>query len=286
MSAQQRREAVGFLEARGLSERRGCALSGIGRSSRRYRAVGRDDSALAAQLKRIAQKYRRYGYRRAHQHLRREGLVVNPKRVRRVWMACGLQLPKRKRRRRGQKGAVPLRAERPNHVWTYDFMQDATSDGRKLRFLNVEDEYTRQNLAIEVGRHMPARAVLGVLERLLSERGTPEFIRSDNGPEFIAKEVKQWLSRQGVKTHYIDPASPWQNAFCESFNGKFRDECLNMEVFHTVLEARVLATQWRHYYNTERPHSSLGYRTPDEFAHQCRVQEEGESCREESGVVP
>lgn len=207
--------------------------------------------------------------------LRRAGEVVNHKRVRRVWCACGLQVPRRKRRRRGNPGSVPLKAERPNHVWTYDFMQDATQDGRKLRFLNVEDEFTRQGLAIAVGRHMPAKEVISVLERLFLERGAPEYLRSDNGPEFIAKEVQQWLDKQGVKTHYIDPGSPWQNAFCESFNGKFRDECLNMEVFRTVIEARVIAEQWRCHYNSQRPHSSLGYLTPNEYACQQALQEPG-----------
>jgi len=160
---------------------------------------------------------------------------------------------------------VPLKALYPRHVFTYDFMQDQTADGRRLKILTVVDEFTRESIAIRVERRMPAAIVIEVLREAFRRYGAPEFLRSDNGPEFIAEAVQSWLVSQGTKTHYIDPASPWQNAFGESFNDKLRQECLNLEVFETLEEAKVVIARWRRAYNGERPHSSLGYRTPKEF---------------------
>jgi putative transposase len=221
---------------------------------------------LADKLKKITNEKKRYGYRRAWARLRREGEKINHKRVYRVWKNAGLALPRKRRRKRGEKQhQVPLEAKYPNHVWTYDFMQDATMEGRKLRILNVVDEFTRYNMAIEVERHMPAKTVIATLEKLFREHGAPTYIRSDNGPEFIAKATKRYIEQQGVKTHYIDPGSPWQNAYGESFNGKLRDECLNMMVFCGLPEAKIHLQYWRGEYNHERPHSSLGYLTPWEY---------------------
>jgi transposase InsO family protein len=161
---------------------------------------------------------------------------------------------------------VPQEATHPNHVWTYDFVFDTTSDGRTLKFLTLVDEFTRECLAIKVERRLAAKAVIEILEQVFAERGMPEYLRSDNGPEFIAKAIQGWLKQRQVKTHYIEPGSPWQNAYGESFNGKFRDECLNMEVFYSLAETTTIVEMWRRSYNQERPHSSLGYQTPAEFA--------------------
>jgi len=257
---------VEFIGRRGISERRSCALVNLSRSSYRYEPHPRDDQELEDKLAAISQRKKRYGYRRAGVELRREGLVVNHKRVYRVWKKAGLTLaPVRRRKRGGKPNQVPLKAEYPNHVWTYDFMADATYDGRKLRILNVVDEFTRNNMAIEVKRRMPAKTVITILEKLFREHGAPAYLRSDNGPEFIAQATKGYLAKQGVQTHYIDPGSPWQNAYGESFNGKLRDECLNMEVFYSLKEAKIILQQWRQEYNHERPHSSLGYLTPWEY---------------------
>jgi putative transposase len=261
---------VVFLVEHRVSQRRACALVGIGRSSARYQAKPRDDTDVVTRLKAIAKKHPRFGYRRAKEMLRRQGKRVNHKRVRRLWVKTGLSLPvRRPKKRRSTGGSVPTVATHPGHVWTYDFMEDRTTDGRKLRFLTVIDEFSRECLAIQVRRSFPAKAVLAVLKQLFAEHSPPEFLRSDNGPEFIAKVIRGWLSEQGALTLCIDPGSPWQNAFGESFNGRFRDECLNLEVFISVAEAGVIAKSWRVDYNEVRPHSSLGYLTPAEFKAAC-----------------
>jgi transposase InsO family protein len=205
--------------------------------------------------------------------LRRDQLKVNHKRVHRLWKQLGLQCPVRRKRKRSQHpGGVPQEATHPNHVWTYDFVFDTTSDGRALKFLTLIDEFTRECLAIKVGRRLPAKAVIEALEQVFAERGVPEYLRSDNGPEFVARAVQSWLKERQVKTRYIEPGSPWQNAYGESFNGRFRDECLNMEVFYSLAEAATIVEMWRQSYNQERPHSSLGYRTPAEFAASWRLE--------------
>lgn len=265
VSAPQRREAVKFLHGLKVSQRRGCALLKIGWSSYRYLAHPRDDGLLTERLQEVARKYPRYGYRRAWALLVRAGEPVNPKRVYRLWKQEGLQRPLRRRKPRHKRGGgVPLQASHPNHVWTYDFMEDGAA-GRKLRLLTIVDEFTRESLEIAGARSMPAQAVIEVLAGLFAAKGVPAYLRSDNGPEFVAAAVKDWLKGCGVQTHYIDPGSPWQNAYGESFNDKFRDECLNLEWFHSVAEARIIIQRWRQYYNEERPHSSLGYRSPAEF---------------------
>lgn len=251
--------------SRGLSERRSCALVQISRSSNRYIPGRENDEQLTSEIKQIASEHRCYGYRRVWALLRRKKRLINHKRVYRLWKSAGLCLPRKRRKPAPKGGQVPMTALYPNHVWTYDFMEDRTANHRKIRILNVVDEFTRICLTCEVARRFNAKAVIAVLEELFARNGTPEYLRSDNGPEFIAKGLKSWLVSRDVRPHYIAPGSPWQNAYVESFNGKLREECLNLEVFASLLEAQVIIGSWRIHYNETRPHQSLGYKTPCEF---------------------
>jgi len=214
----------------------------------------------------LAVDYGRYGYRRITTLLREEGWHVNHKRVERIWRLEGLKVPQRQPKRRrlwlGDGSCVRLRATHRNHVWSYDFVADRTSDGQKLRMLNIIDEYTRECLAIRIDRKITASDVIETLKELFVTKGVPKHIRSDNGPEFVAELVREWLQQLGVKTLFIEPGSPWENGYIESFNGRFRDELLNGEIFDTLAEARVIIARWRRQYNTIRPHSSLNYRPP------------------------
>lgn len=254
---------------RGLSRRRACELLRVSRRWLGYQGRRGNDPVLP-RLKDLAARHPRYGHRRLHALLRREGHAVNVKRVRRLCVLHGLKLSrKRRRKRRGVGAGVPCRAEYPNHVWAYDFVHDACQGGRKLKILTVEDEFTRRCLAIEVERRMPASAVCRVLLRLFAEHGTPAFVRSDNGPEFIARALVKMLSEKGVACRHIDPGSPWQNGLNERFNGSLRDECLNLETFAHRDQARAVCRLFMRHYNQERPHSALGYLTPEEFAARC-----------------
>ncbi len=219
---------------------------------------------LVERLQQIARKHPRYGYRRACALVRRD-VVVNHKRVYRLWKQAGLGLKRQVRRRRRATRQMPFQACYPGHVWTYDFVHDGCMNGQKLKLLALIDEYTWEALAIEVGTRLSSRQVTSVLDRLFQQHGAPQFLRSDNGPEFLAKLLWTWLAEQGTRTIYIEPGCPWQNGKGESFNGRFHDECLNAEVFLNLREAKVRIEGWRYQYNTERPHSSLGYRTPYEF---------------------
>jgi putative transposase len=255
----------------GVSERWACQLVGQHRSTQRHHAVADDvDGALRAQLREISGQRPRWGYRRAHARLGQLGWTVNRKRVQRLWREEGLRVPARRRkRRRLGDSTVPadrLRAERQGHVWAIDFQFDQTADGRILKLLNVVDEYTRECPAIVVARSINADRVVAVLDRLAATRGAPGFVRFDNGPEFIAAAVADWCRFNGVGTCFIDPGSPWQNAWIESFNGRLRDEFLNGWQFESLLEAQVLIEDWRIDYNTHRPHSAHGDLTPTEFA--------------------
>jgi putative transposase len=240
-------------------------LLDIPRATFLYQARADRNAALRAQLEELAAKHPRYGYRRIHALVRRKQ-KVNRKRIHRLWKQARLQVRKRagKRRRRGA-GELPLKATYVGHVWTYDFVEDRTLNGTLLRVLTVMDEFSREGLAIDVASSFTASRVITVLERLVAETGAPAFIRSDNGPEFVALALRGWLMRQQIATLYIDPGCPWQNGYGESFNGTVRDECSSMHVFVSVAEARVRLEAFRQHYNQERPHSSLGYRSPVEF---------------------
>jgi putative transposase len=250
-----------------VSERRACAVVGQSRATqRRTPKIRGDEPALTEAIVRLAKKYGRYGYRRVRQLLVDEGWRVSVKRVYRIWRREGLKVPK-KQPKRGRLwlndgSCIRLRPERSNHVWSYDFVQDRTQDGRPIRMLTVIDEFTRRCLAIVVARRLRSDDVLHCLTDLMSWHGPPEHIRSDNGPEFVARNVRTLLTRLGVKTLYIEPGSPWENGYCESFNSKLRDELLEGEQFSTLYEAQVLIERWRCHYNAIRPHSSLGYRPP------------------------
>jgi putative transposase len=260
-----------LVDRLGLSERRACRIAGQNRSTQRYcPQVAPDDAALRRRLRKISEQRPRWGYRRAHGHLLTEGISVNRKRVQRIWREEGLHVPRKakKRRRLGVSTAAAdrLKACRPNHVWALDFQHDATEDGRELKFLNILDEFTREALAIEVERTINADATVKVLEHLATERGAPANIRADNGPELTAWALREWCRLGSTGTAYIEPGSPWQNPYVESFNARQRDELLNVEVFTCLEEAQVLAADWRTDYNANHPHSALGMMSPDRFA--------------------
>ena len=221
---------------------------------------------LTKRIVELASEYGRYGYRRITALLRQEGFRVNHKRVERIWRREGLKVPakqpKRGRLWLNDGSCVRQRAEHPNHVWSYDFVFERTHDNRPLRILTIIDEYTRECLALRCGRRMTSQDVLCTLTDLFIKHGSPAYLRSDNGPEFTAIAVREWLERLKVQTLFIEPGSPWENGYVESFNGKLRDELLNREIFYTLTEAQVLLERWRKHYNTQRPHSALGYRSP------------------------
>jgi putative transposase len=251
----------------GISQRRACRVLGQHRSTQRKAPQTREDeAALTADIIELATQYGRYGYRRITAMLHQAGWVVNHKRVERIWRREGLKVPQ-KQPKRGRLwlndgSCIRLRPEHPNHVWSYDFVEDRTHSGRKFRMLNIIDEFTRECLAIRVSRRLKAVDVVDVLTDLFILRGTPSHIRSDNGPEFVAKAVREWIAAVGARTAYILPGSPWENGYCESFNSKLRDELLNGEIFYTLKEAQIVIEGWRQHYNTSRPHSSLGYKPP------------------------
>ena len=255
------------MEKMGVSERRACRVLGQARSTQRRRPTVRDDEdALTGRIIKLAACYGRYGYRRITALLRREGWRVNHKRVERIWRREGLRVPK-KQAKRGRLwladgSCIRLRPTHKDHVWSYDFVFDRTRDGREVKILTVIDEYTRECLALRGARSLRSGDVLEVLDDLFVRRGIPEYIRSDNGPELTAEVVRRWLETLEVKPLYIEPGSPWENGYVESFHGKLRDELLKGELFDTLWEAQVLLEQWRREYNAVRPHSALGYRPP------------------------
>ncbi len=260
-----------FEQAMQYSERGACKLAEVSRCAKRYRSKKKpEEDRLRSVIRRLARRYPRYGNARITQQLRREGWQVNRKRVHRIRKEEGLILPSKrpKRRRRGQPVERLQKARHRDHVWSYDFVEDRTQKGGRLRILAVLDEYTRECLTLPVSPSMNAQGVIHALQWLFLVRGVPKFIRSDNGPEFIAGALQTWLKNNGCQTLYIEPGSPWENGYVESFFGKFRDECLNMHLFHNGAEARVVIEAWREEYNRRRPHSALGYLTPEEFASQ------------------
>jgi transposase InsO family protein len=268
VSPAQKRRAVQGVVATGLcSQRRACRYLGLHRSSGRYRQTGPAEwlVRLHEQIETLSRKHPRLGYRKLTRLLRNDGWQAGKKLVQRIRRECGLRVKrwlKRPRRRGRSTGIIPTRAERLNHVWSWDFVADRTDNGGRLRILCLIDEYSRECLALHVARKLTAEDLIEVMERLVAERGAPAHIRSDNGSEFIARILQRWLAQRQVKTLYIEPGSPWQNGHVESFNGSLRDECLDREVMLSVAEARVLIEDYRRHYNEERPHGGIGYRTP------------------------
>ena len=264
----QKKEVVKFICRHKFSERRACRLVGIERKTVRYKLKRVGDEELETEITALAFRYTRFGYRRIHALLRRSGDGINQKRVFRIWQKLGLSLSGRKQKRKRKQpdsGLIPT-ASCPDQIWTYDFVFDRTINGQRLKTLTLCDEFTREALAVEVGHTFTGKDVKRVLERVFLEHGRlPKYIRSDNGSEFIAAPVREWLLEREVKTIYIEPGRPWQNGKGESFNGKLRDECLAQEWFYNLREAKVVIEQWRKFYNFERPHSSLNYLTPTEF---------------------
>ena len=275
-----------------VSQRRACRAVDQPRQTQRYQPKVRDDeAALVEDILKLVREFPRYGYRLICGKLRQLGWRINPKRVYRIWKQEGLRVPvkKRKKRRLGNKNNSAQRhaAEHINHVWSWDFIFDRTASGKQLKWLVIIDEFTREILCLEVGYRFKSEDVIERLVAISAERGLPKFIRSDNGPEFIAGPLREWLAKLDVGTLYIEPGSPWQNAFAESFNSRFRDEFLALEVFDNLTAAKQLTLQWRSSYNDHRPHSSLGYMTPSQFARQCSVSvacaPSTEHCRREEG---
>ena len=255
-----------FAVSRKVSTRAACGLVKVSRRRLGY-ASRKDDGPLVSRLKELAAQHPRYGSRMLWAVPRREGRKVNLKRVRRLCRKHGLTLrPGRRRKRRGAGVGLPCKAEHPHHTWAWDFLEDRTEGGRKLRVLTVEDEFTRTCLAVEVEHHMNCRFVADTLMGLVAQHGAPRFVRSDNGPEFIARHLMRVFAAHGIEARHIDPGSPWQNGRCERFNGTLRAECLDMETFASRDHARMICKVYGRQYNTERPHSSLGYLTPGEFA--------------------
>ena len=250
-----------------VSERFACRALGQHRSTQRKTPTGREDEAeLIADIIALATQYGRYGYRRITALLQEAGWTVNFERVERIWRQEGRPVPQ-KQPKKGRLwlndgSCVRLRPEYRDHVWSYDFVEARTHDGRKFRMLNIIDEFTRECLAIRIDRKLNSISVIDALTDLFILRGVPAHIRSDNGPEFIATAIREWIAAVGAKTAFIEPGSPWENSYCESFNARLRDELLNGEIFYSLAEAKVVIETWRRHYNTARPHSSLGYRPP------------------------
>jgi putative transposase len=267
VSPRGRRDQVCFLRDHGLSQRRACGLLHVPRSTLGYRLRQPEkDAAMLVAMNRLSGQYPRYGYRRIRIFLRREGHPMGINRARRLWRQAGLGLPrKRPRRRLAASRPRPLPPRAANHVWAYDFVFDYCANGQQLKCLTVVDEFTHECLAIDVAGSIRSGRVIDVLTRLMSAHGAPAYLRSDSGPEFVSHAILQWLTDARIETAIIDPGKPWQNGTNESFNGKFRDECLSVEWFRTRREAQIIIEAWRRHFNAVRPHSSLAYWTPHEF---------------------
>ena len=267
VSASVRRQQVAFVQRRGLSLRRACALLRVPRSTIGYESrLAKKDAPVLEAMHELAGQYPRYGYRRIQVFLERHGIKIGVDRTHRLWRLAKLQVPrKRPRRRVATNRPRPLAPEQAQQVWAYDFVFDGCGNGQQLKCLTVVDEYTRECLAIDVKGSIRSRQVIEVLSRLVSTHGSPRYLRSDNGPEFVSRAVLEWLTTASIDTAYIDPGKPWQNGSNESFNGKFRDECLSLEWFPDRINAKITIEDWRKHYNEVRPHSSLGNKTPLEF---------------------
>jgi len=267
VGAPVRRCQVAYAKQRGLSVRRACALMSVARSTLRYesRLVKRDAPTIVV-MRELAAQYPRYGYRRIQVFLERQGHRMSADRAHRLWRQCELQVPRKRPRRRIASGRPrPLPATGAGYLWAYDFVFDTCANGQQLKCLTVIDEYTRECLAIHVAGSLRSRQVIDVLSRLVSTHGAPKYLRSDNGPEFVSRAILKWLTEANIDTAYIDPGKPWLNGMNESFNGKFRDECLNMQWFKNRIDAKILIEEFRRQFNETRPHSALGNLTPAEF---------------------
>jgi putative transposase len=267
VSAQGRCQQVAYVCRRGRSERRACALMSVARSTLKYESrLALRDRPLIAQMRELASQYPRYGYRRIQVFMARRGHVMSADRAHRLWRLAGLQVPrKRPRKRVACHRPRPLPASSANQVWAYDFVFDACANGQQLKCLTVIDEFTRECLAIDVAGSIRSGRVIEVLSRLVSLHGAPKYLRSDNGPEFVSRAVLRWLAQSNIDIACIDPGKPWQNGSNESFNGKFRDECLSMQWFKNRIDAKILIEEFRRQFNEIRPHSSLGQLTPEQF---------------------
>ena len=274
VSVPARREQVAYAMRRGVSQRRSYTLLGVARSALGYRSTRTvKDAAVLARMAALSATYPRFGYRRIRIFLEREGHIMSWGRWHRLWRRARLQVPRRRPRKRIASGRPrPQTPTGANQVWSYDFVFDWCANGQQLKCLTVTDEWTREGLAIEVDGRIRSGRVIEVLSRLVSERGAPLYLRSDNGPEFVARAVLKWIIDQGIQTALIDPGKPWQNGVSESFNGKFRDECLSLEWFRSRAEAKIMIESWRRHYNEVRPHSSLGYLTPMTFVAKLKEQ--------------
>lgn len=273
-SLKEKREAVTYALSRGLGQRRGCSLVALNRSTARYQSHAKDDSELVNRIQALQSKQPRFGVRRIYVLLRREGNPLNHKRVQRVMHIHNLQVVRRRPKKTIRTGAtVPQRAQYPNHVWTLDFQDDALMGGRKVRLLNILDEFTREWLAVIAGASGTAQTVMDALRLLFRERGAPAFLRSDNGGEFIAGSLAELLAREKVASFFIEPGCPWQNGYVESFHGKLRDELLNRESFLSLREAQIHLDRHRLWYNQERPHSALAYLSPETFRRKWEAKE-------------
>jgi putative transposase len=272
VSAPARRQQVAFAIGRGLSIRRSCALLKVPRSTLRYESKReRTDAPVVTAMRQLSAQYPRYGYRRIQVFLERQGYRMSADRAWRLWRKSGLQVPRKRPRRRIAAARPRIKAPTgARQVWAYDFVFDACANGQQLKCLTVIDEYTRESLAIDVSGSIRSARVVEVLSQLISMHGAPTVLRSDNGPEFVSRALLRWAANEGLDMALIDPGKPWQNGTAESFNGKFRDECLSMEWFRNRAEARVVIEQWRQHYNQVRPHSSLGNETPEAFRIKCR----------------
>jgi putative transposase len=267
VSVPARRRQVAYGRERGLSARRACTLFSVARSALNYQGrKAANNAPVIERMKELSAQYPRYGYRRIRIFLGRDGYRMSPGRAHRLWRAAGLQVPRKRPRKRIAAGRPRPQAPcGPNQVWSYDFVFDHCANGQQLKCLTVTDEFTKEGLAIDVDGRIRSARVIEVLSRLVSARGVPAFLRSDNGPEFVSKALLAWIVSHGIGTALIEPGKPWQNGVTESFNGKFRDECLSLEWFRSRAEAKVIIEAWRRHYNKVRPHSSLDYLTPNEF---------------------
>src|SRR6476659_5579550 len=286
VSVPARRQQWAVGRGRGRAARRACTLFSVARSAWEYRSrKGAKDAPVVTRMKELSAQYPRYGYRRIRIFIARDGHRMSPGRAHRLWQTARLQVPRKRLRKRiaAAPRARPQTPSGPNQVWCYDFVFDHCANGQQLKCLTVADEFSKEGLAIEADGRIRSARVIEVLSRLVSARGAPRFLRSDNGPEFVSKALLSWIVTQGIGTALIEPGKPWQNGATESFNGKFRDECLSLEWFRSRTEAKVLIEAWRKHFNTVRPHSSLGYLTPAAFA--AKLEKQGATDAQATGRI-